>query len=342
MSLTTLLSAGRGPVWEWFDTSFPETRSVCAVANRELRGGPAKRACLISPVRGTDHALVGTAVGYLLSAHLRADALDRTMATAGAHLLNRSLHGLATKPSRIERLVVARVSALSPSDTRLSGEAWTELCLLTVILARFEQYFRARAAVLAFLAGPLRDAGHDLAALARALAAEPSLHDLDALGRATIEDQVHIRRAVELHVGPVFAQSGALGGADADLIYDGVLVDLKSTASAQVAGRNEVWQLLGYLFADTDDRYHVRRVSIAALRRRRAVFWPAQELVDALAGGSVASVDDWRQEFAALLAPLALRRERPRDAMLPPTGEAIEVPAVDGTGANGTGSRRSA
>jgi len=42
MSLTSLLRAGRGPVWDWFETTLPETQRLCTSANRELRGGGTK------------------------------------------------------------------------------------------------------------------------------------------------------------------------------------------------------------------------------------------------------------------------------------------------------------
>lgn len=82
--------------------------------------------------------------------------------------------------------------------------------------------------------------------------------DVCTLSRCAVEDHLSIRDATDLHIGPTFAQSGPLGGADADLIYDGTLLDLKSTSTARVLGRIELWQLLGYLFADTDDAYCIR------------------------------------------------------------------------------------
>lgn len=61
-------------------------------------------------------------------------------------------------------------------------------------------------------------------------------HDVCAVGRFVVEDHLSIRDAAELHIGPTFAQSGRFGGADADLIYDGTLLDLKSTGAARVHG----------------------------------------------------------------------------------------------------------
>jgi len=75
-----------------------------------------------------------------------------------------------------------------------------------------------------------------------------------------------------------------------------------------VLGRIELWQQLGYLFADTDDAYRIRQVSFSALRRRRSIFWPSQELIDLLAGRPSSPVEHWRHEFAGLLASCVSNR----------------------------------
>jgi len=304
VSLTSLLRAGRGPVWDWFETNLPETRRVCTNANRELRGGGAKDPCAVPPVPGADRGLVGTSVGYLLSAHLRPDALDHTVATDAARLLDGPLRGATIAPSAIERRVVARIRELQPSHATLDSERWSELCRLVAILARFEQYFRAGPVVLPYLAAPISKHGDDLDEIAHALIDEPTRRDLDTLGHATVEDHVSLRDARDLYIGPSFAQSLALGGADADLVYDGTLLDLKSRSQARIAGRDEIWQLMGYLLADTDDALAITRLGFAALRRRRSVFWLAEDLIRELAGGQTRPVSDLREEFAALLAPL--------------------------------------
>jgi hypothetical protein len=307
MSLTSLLRAGDGPFWEWFEANLPETQNVCTRANRELRGGGAKEPCAVPPTPGTDHGLVGTAVGYLFSAHLRPTALDHTVATNAAALLDAPLRDADVPPSVIERLVVARIVGLEPSRQIGDAAQWTELCRLIAILARFEQYFRAGPAVLPYLAGPITEHGNNLAELALALINEPSMSDLETLGRATLEDLADIREAHDLHVGPNFVQSIPLGGADADLIYDGTLIDLKSTSQPRVVGREEIWQLLGYLFADTDDTYGISRVGFAALRRRRSLFWKPEGLIRKLTGGQAIPLQRLRDEFASVLSSLAPR-----------------------------------
>lgn len=181
---------------------------------------------------------------------------------------------------------------------------------MCVVLTRLEQYYRVGPNVLPFLADPLADYGHDLRGLATAFASDVTRADVDALGRATVEDHLGLRGAKVLLLGPTFAQSLALGGADADIIHDGALVDLKSTSKPGPIGKSELHLLLGYLLADTDDEYGITRVGFSALRRRRSHYWHVTEFLDELAGVPGAfTVERARAEFAAILAPMAEQRE---------------------------------
>jgi hypothetical protein len=152
--------------------------------------------------------------------------------------------------------------------------------------------------------------------LCRALIDDASLADLESVGRASVEDLADVVGAFELHIGPNFAQSLPLGGADADLIYDGILLDLKSTAQPRIVGRDELWQLVGYLLADTDDEYEIVRVGFAALRRRRRLIWDSQDLLNAMSAGRAKPLGELRAEFAALLAPLRTAHAATRGASL--------------------------
>ncbi len=57
---------------------------------------------------------------------------------------------------------------------------------------------------------------------------------------------------------PPFSLSWKLGGADADLILDGCLLDIKVT-KAPAMRREVAYQLIGYLLADTNDATHQAR-----------------------------------------------------------------------------------
>jgi hypothetical protein len=350
MSLTRHLSAGRGPVWDWFAANFPKTQGLSTVANRGLRRGcevgvepsghahngalddasPApgsalrvvvlsssrartQWACPLPSPRGSDSALVGTAVGYLLTAQLAPDALDDSVAVAGALKLDRRARGSELPSVAAERAIqrIGQMHSTNPGAAYLSDAAWRELCQLAVVLARCEQWFRAELAVLDFMTPLLTWAGGGLSKLADELAGTPTLSDLHSLGRVAWEDWGRLSAEAPLHVGPAFAQSGALGGADADIIAAGVLLDFKASSQERVVGRKELWQLLGYLLADTDDDYAITRVGFAALRWRNSTFWEAGDFLWEL-GGGCRSLADRRREFAELLAALPVRRRRGR------------------------------
>ncbi|TFI40941.1 hypothetical protein E4P29_22385 [Rhodococcus sp. 1R11] len=88
-------------------------------------------------------------------------------------------------------------------------------------------------------------------------------------------DQVHdqVRRA-NIALGPLHANSAKaiagmsftgselVGGADADLLVDGLLLDFKSTHKATSIGRSDVYQLAGYVLLDFDDLHQIDRVGV--------------------------------------------------------------------------------
>ena len=310
MSLTGHITSRRSPVWRWFDEHFAATRALGTEANRRLRGGPASEPCAVPSVPGSDPGLVGTAVGYVLAAHLRDEGVSSTVAGSGARVLTRRVRDMKPSPAEVERMVVARVRALAPAGRALDDDEWHELLRLCCVLSRFEHVFRSGAVGLMLLTPLLREHAGDLNGLARACATSSTLEDLSAVSRAAIADHARLRSAADLRLGPTFAQSFALGGADADIIADGELIELKSTSQAGVVGRAELWQVVGYVLADSDDAHRIRQCTVSALRRRRSVTWDAQELVDALADGRSRPVEHWRAEFAALLDQLP-QRARP-------------------------------
>ncbi|MFG2577531.1 hypothetical protein [Streptomyces sp. NPDC048481] len=82
--------------------------------------------------------------------------------------------------------------------------------------------------------------------------------------------------------GPVFAGSADLGGADADFIVGGLLIDCKATARPHTINRSAVQQLAGYLLLDYDDAYGVDRVGLYLSRQGALITWNVPEFLGAL------------------------------------------------------------
>jgi hypothetical protein len=107
--------------------------------------------------------------------------------------------------------------------------------------------------------------------------------------------------------GPTFAGSNLVGGADADVIAGGLLVDIKATVCPERAKLEMFRQLLGYLLLDTDDRYQLTGAGIFLARHGVLIDWPLPKLL-ALAGATL-PLDELRaQAHDCLGADAAIAR----------------------------------
>jgi hypothetical protein len=301
MSLTRHLADRSSPLRVWFDERFPHTRRLSADGNSYLGNG--RSGCPIEPPPGSERDVVGTAVDYLVRTHLTHTALDTTVASRAGWRTPEA----ASKARLAERSAVAQVRALRPWNGELDLQGWATLCATCALLAKFEQCARVGLGVSLPVENALNrvDDIEDPVRLAAQMVDEATLVDLGALGRSAVVDHLDLRRSRVLHLNPTFVQSRPIGGADADLVYDGTLLDFKATASKQIIVRRVILQLLGYALADTTDAYGINAVGVSALRWRRRLIWPLGELIDELSGGTATNVASVRQEFAAVTAGLA-------------------------------------
>jgi len=108
--------------------------------------------------------------------------------------------------------------------------------------------------------------------------------------------------------GPTFDGS-ALCAADADMIADGLLLDLKTRLGGRVKGPGgradylrigDLRQLIGYLLFDHSDAHHIDRVGIYSARFGHLVIWPVAEVLETLAGKPVDLADVREQTWRAL------------------------------------------
>ncbi|MCX4673545.1 hypothetical protein OG453_44115 [Streptomyces sp. NBC_01381] len=78
---------------------------------------------------------------------------------------------------------------------------------------------------------------------------------------------------------PVFAGSCDVGGADADFIAAGMLIDCKATINPQRIDASAVRQLAGYLLLDYPNEYRMEQIGVYLSRQGRLVSWPVTEFL---------------------------------------------------------------
>lgn len=300
MSLSFHIKSKASPVRAWFETTLPETRGLATDANRALRGQATD--CPVPRIPGADPGLVGTAVDYLLRACLQITSIEWTVASKAAQHLASHPH-IGTKAIEIEREAVADIKNLRPSSRELNDSEWSELCIRCLVLARFEQFFRAgplNRAIFEAVIEPLSQCT-SLEDFVRSTLKAPTIRDLELLGRPAWDDSKNLRKTRPLVLNPQFNLSVELGGADADLIARRRLIDWKATTRTSIVGRLELWQLAGYVLADTSDEHQIDEVGIAALRWRSTVSWGLEDFFAELAPGPTPSLK--------LVSGLSLERE---------------------------------
>jgi hypothetical protein len=86
----------------------------------------------------------------------------------------------------------------------------------------------------------------------------------------------------QIVTGPSFAGSADIGGADADFILGGLLLDCKATITPRKLGSSEINQLAGYLLLDYDDEFGISRVGLYLSRQGAGITWEVPRFLELL------------------------------------------------------------
>ena len=304
MSLLSHLKTKDSPVRKFFELRLGGTDSVVREAAVALRNG--RKSPPLAAVPGINPGRVGAAVDYLVRFALAREPCphDGGVAALGAGMLE----GRLAPAARVSvRQGLEFVAAVGAHEREVSDREWEDLARVALLFAVLETCYRSGILPSQFeTLGPVPSGWRAWADL---VCTQVELEDMATLGWASLEDHLSLR-GTNVLCNPVFAQSVALGGADADVLTEsGLLIDFKSTSTTKTCSRTDIWQLCGYALADTGDNYEIRSVGLSLLRWRTQVAWPLDELLPTLAGES-ASVDQLRGEFAALLSRRSLSRGR--------------------------------
>jgi hypothetical protein len=235
--------------------------------------------------RRPDYAALGRTIDYRLRLSLGSGPGDAV--TAGIALLGSSLAIEGAPSFEVRRALhtagsqlLDRLQAHLNGMHQLSEEELTRLCHVAGFYEAVYRngVFSRRRNLLA-----LADARTTLSHLT---AAVPAYVVEDIAEQVKLAEQPFepFRQLPDGHrlCGPVFAGSSDLGGADADFIVGGLLIDCKATTRPHTIHRSAVQQLAGYLLLDYDDTYGIDQVGLYLSRQGALITWRVPDFLNAL------------------------------------------------------------
>jgi len=174
------------------------------------------------------------------------------------------------------------LAELAPVGRSLEHDAEVLLCRHCYLLALFEQIFRAGP----WINSPLYELkkGATLADLL-ALGTDPAIDDLCALSQVFYERHGELTARAGI-LNPMFSGSVDIGGADADLIVENCLIELKTTTKPDFERKGLLYQLLGYVLLDYEDEYEIDAVGVYLARRGLLIRWQLEPLLETIADGA--------------------------------------------------------
>lgn len=248
-----------------------------------------------------DWGAAGTAFDYRIRLLLATQDPAGFIAAAGARNLARRWRQLSPTAAWTELVQAIADLQSEPSRARepVANPESTTVARLSGLLALYEQLYRVPDAYLTshplLLAGPDARLEEHLALVDGRL-----VNDVAALTALFTESQPDLAgRHQHVVSNPIFDRSNDLDGADADVIVDGTLLELK-TVKNPVLNKITVWQILGYLLADTTDRHLIREVGWYFSRHGYLWRLPAEELLARLHGDTL-DLTSARAQFADIL-----------------------------------------
>lgn len=319
MSLTSHLKHyAESPVGQFFRQRFPHTAAVTRATNPSLKAATTIRPAGQLPY---PYSTVGMALDYRIRYHFTITPWVRFVAWQGAWKLlsptsrwelyqQQTQSGKATLvpsvdeddsmsvqyPAAIITSFFDRLDALlarvQPVGRRMEPEAEQELARYCFVLALFEEVYRTPNWESGPLIIPLtRQSVEELLAVPE----QTVIDDLCQLS-ALFYDRFHDLLTLPHVLNPTFKGSSDVDGADADLIVDGCLIDIKASVHSRI---NPEWlrQMVGYALLDYDDAYQITSVGIYMARQGRLFTWPLADLLSQLTGDPTATVERLRQEL---------------------------------------------
>ena len=305
MSLTSHLKDKNSSVRKFITEQFPNTRSApfLKTARQELKTAETLRP---SPDQGHPYPAIGMAIDYRIRYYFETYRPYETVAYQGSREI-RFPHGPNTVPPAYRLLqIIPQFFAelelyaenLQPAKRQLPPEEEIQLNRYCYLLALFEQIFR----IGGLSAGsPLSQENIQTVADLLSLPEEIWIADLSQLSQRFYNQFSHLLEQPTI-LNPTFDGSRDVGGADADFIIDGSLIDIKTSINPQISG-DYLHQLLGYVLLDYTNQYQINSIGLYMPRQGKMFQWELEQVLKELSKEPNASITELRDQFQEILRP---------------------------------------
>lgn len=318
MSLSSHLDDKASPLGQFLRQRFALTASITKEINPLLRAAT----CIQPQVLASEsypYGTIGHAIDYRIRYSFAVTPSRKTVAYHGANLLaNLVCSGSCANADEFFATMLvldlffdavdAEVSRLQPVGRPLPIEAEQRLARYCYVLGLFEEVFRSAIPSERLLAvvekwtnqeSELAEGDHgrfigELLALPK----EAWADDICGMASLFVERGQHLLKQPAI-LNPTFAGSLDVGGADADLIVNGCLIDIKSSKQPGIAPL-DLRQLAGYFLLDYDDGFHIQSMGIYKARYGMLLTWPLEQFLSRLTGDVAVSLPSLRAEFRHL------------------------------------------
>ncbi|MDL4818635.1 UvrD-helicase domain-containing protein [Actinomadura opuntiae] len=299
LSLTGQLKHPSSPVNEFMQNHLPGTSAIEGDYLSGLAGLPHP----VQPidVKYPDWSALGHAIDYRLrlsfggglgpAVSLGVDAFDDDTVFPGA----------PSRPVRQALLTAGRqllteVDAYLAAPSRHDEDAVARLCYVAAFFEDLARNGQIRRYSLLATAAPSTTLT-DLTAAVPAHAVN-DIHQQIRLAQQPLASLRALPGPAKV-CGPLFTGSSDLGGADADYILNGLLLDCKATTRPRHLGREEIYQLAGYLLLDYNDHYAINSVGLYLSRQGALITWSVEDFLHRL--GSTVPLPQLRRQFRSHL-----------------------------------------
>ncbi len=295
MSLTWHLKEPESMIYQFMKNTFPKTQLI----THDVRAAMKTRV-ISKAIRAKDapyrYDIVGMALDYRIRYAFALTPARSLVAYQGfRNLAARFPNKIGVRETFFAELD-AYVGRVKPVSRLMASEYEWILARYCYILALLECVFRSGEV------DPILLPKKAYADIFELIAQPPNneTHDLMRLIQIFFENALPYWPKKMINLNPSFEGSLDVGGADADMILDGCLYEIKCIAELNKAAQY-IRQLAGYVLLDYSDKLQIQAVGFYLARYGCFVSWPIEEFFRRLTGMQDFSLVECRNRFQLLL-----------------------------------------